>query len=243
MRARDRRSDERLVNVQRASDWIIEHTEPRATIAVGFYCFNPGVFFEWLREVEVPVPDSAPDRRRYIVWWYRTVSLNNGVGYACMTNQDLDLAARLAQVEPEKVAVPVQDLRFNRLQSFGVGPNAVNLFRFDFTCGTAPCPPKSAGAGERMQVVAATYGENCHAARGNATSFVALACDGKTTCAYAVNVATLGDPASGCVKDFVAEWTCGASPIVNRAKSVLASPANGEAGYGSIVTLTCEGGG
>jgi len=49
----------------------------------------------------------------------------------------------------------------------------------------------------------------------------------------------LGDPAPGCPKDFVAEWTCGDSPTVNRAESERAG--NGEAGYGSIATLICQG--
>ena len=54
-----------------------------------------------------------------------------------------------------------------------------------------------------------------------------------------VDVAVLGDQAPGCGKDFVAEWTCGDSPAVHRA--AVGGPGN-DAGYGLIVTLTCEAG-
>ena len=90
-----------------------------------------------------------------------------------------------------------------------------------------------------IQVVAATYGENCHAEHGNSTKFVAAACDWKTVCAYTVDVNKIGDPTPGCAKDFLAEWTCSGSATVEKAKAVVA--AGTEAGFGSIVTLRCEG--
>jgi len=101
-------------------------------------------------------------------------------------------------------------------------------------CSSAPAEPKTG-----IQVVAATYGGNCRASHGNSTKFVVAACQGKSACNYRVDVTNLDDPVPGCVKDFVVEWTCGESTTVNRAKSVGGS--QGEAGYGSIVALTCEG--
>jgi hypothetical protein len=98
-------------------------------------------------------------------------------------------------------------------------------------CSRQPSGPKVG-----IQVVAATYGQNCRAAGGNSTTFVAQACNGKTVCAYTVDVGKIGDPSPGCTKNFVAEWTCGDSRTVNRAE---AAAHGGEAGFGSIVTLTC----
>src|SRR5208282_3824085 len=68
---------------------------------------------------------------------------------------------------------------------------------------------------------------------GNKTSFLAQACNGKTSCSYKVEVSTLGDPDVGCKKTYVAEWRCGSSTAIHTASA----PA--EAGYGSVVNLTC----
>src|SRR5581483_1771071 len=48
-----------------------------------------------------------------------------------------------------------------------------------------------------IRVLGATYGENCGAKRGNVTSFLGRACDGKDNCHYVVDVTKLGDPAGG----------------------------------------------
>jgi len=236
-------TDQRLAQIQRASNWIIDHTEPQATIAVGFYCFNPGVFFEWLREFEVPFPAQI-DRRTYIVWWYHVTELKDRVGYACMANADIDYAASMDKLQPGQNAFPLTDPRFELAQSFGDGPSRVNVFRFDFRSDeTRAVDDKRKAEADQIRrstglirVVAATYGENCHAPHGNSTTGVALACNGKASCEYKVDVAVLGDPAPACGKDFVAEWTCGASPTVLR--TAVSGPGN-EAGYGSIVTLAC----
>jgi hypothetical protein len=115
-----------------------------------------------------------------------------------------------------------------------------------FTCGPYACSPKSSGgadrgeSGEGIHVLAATYGGNCHAPHGNATARLAAACNGKPSCTYKVDVEVLGDPAPLCAKEFLAEWSCGKSTTVKQAKSVLAPAQQGEAGYGSIVTLACD---
>jgi hypothetical protein len=84
-----------------------------------------------------------------------------------------------------------------------------------------------------IRVVSGTYGGNCGAFYGNATEHVASICNGRPTCEYIVDFRNLGDPATGCSKDFVAEWRCGNSP--ERA-SVAASP---EAGNGKRIVLRC----
>lgn len=84
-----------------------------------------------------------------------------------------------------------------------------------------------------IQVVAGTYGRNCKQPRGNKTAHLAKECNGKASCDYVVSSQELGDPASGCSKDYVAEWRCGSDPTLRRA---VVSP---EAGYKKRVSLTC----
>ncbi|HKN22082.1 MAG TPA: hypothetical protein VJX73_11725 [Terracidiphilus sp.] len=94
------------------------------------------------------------------------------------------------------------------------------------------CAMQAKGA-DTISVVSGTYGGNCKAPVGNKTSFLAKACNGQTECNYKVDVSTIGDPAVGCRKDYVAKWRCGSSAAIH---SATAAP---EAGYGSIVKLAC----
>jgi hypothetical protein len=96
-----------------------------------------------------------------------------------------------------------------------------------------------------ITIIAATYGMNCihfkpHDGRankvshGNATSFVAPLCNGKSSCAFRIEWQKIGDPAYGCMKDFAVSYLCdGKYP----AKTSTASP---EAGHGSTVTMSCQ---
>jgi hypothetical protein len=87
--------------------------------------------------------------------------------------------------------------------------------------------------GDRIKVVAGTYGRNCGASHGNKTDHLARACDGKSHCEYTINYQVIGDPAVGCGKDYVAEWHCGDGSRVHRTS---ASP---EAGFGKKIVLSC----
>jgi hypothetical protein len=93
--------------------------------------------------------------------------------------------------------------------------------------------PKSITCQSTIQVTSATYGANCGAPAGNATSSVGSSCNGQASCAYTVRYQTLGDPAPGCAKDFRTSWTCsgGTNP------PALTLPA--EAGLGSVANLRC----
>ena len=75
-----------------------------------------------------------------------------------------------------------------------------------------------------IRVLGATYGANCGAKRGNVTSSLGRACDGKDNCHYVVDVTKLGDPAGGCAKDFHIDMNAcritGASPRVCQANPV-----------------------
>jgi hypothetical protein len=72
-----------------------------------------------------------------------------------------------------------------------------------------------------ITIISGTYGRNCGAQYGNATRDLAQVCDGRAACEYAIDVDIIGDPASGCPKDFIAEWQCGNN---QRRESVSVSP-------------------
>ena len=91
-------------------------------------------------------------------------------------------------------------------------------------------PPPQTG----ISVVAGTYGGNCGASHGNVTGALASACNSTLGhCDYIVDYTIIGDPAPGCAKDYVAEWTCNGQSLVQQA---TASP---EAGFRKPVILSC----
>jgi len=73
---------------------------------------------------------------------------------------------------------------------------------------------KTENAKSAIRVVTGTYGRNCGAKPGNATTQVARACDGQAVCQYKIDSATLEDAAPNCAKDFTAEWKCGTAATV-----------------------------
>ncbi|HEX8822385.1 MAG TPA: hypothetical protein VF794_20835, partial [Archangium sp.] len=85
-----------------------------------------------------------------------------------------------------------------------------------------------------ITVTAGTYGGNCGTSRGNVTSALRTACTGKALCDYVVDYRVLGDPAPGCAKDYVAEWTCN-----NGSGNVRTYRVSPEAGFGGVAKLSC----
>jgi hypothetical protein len=87
------------------------------------------------------------------------------------------------------------------------------------------------------QIISATYGLNCGAPGDNAKQAVEEACNDHRSCVYTVDYNVLGDPAPGCAKTFVTEWTCATGARVHSKE--LPS----EAGLGAQLTLACGLGG
>jgi hypothetical protein len=98
--------------------------------------------------------------------------------------------------------------------------------------GIAALLASSSAQAIAIKVVSGTYGQNCGAQRGNATSELATRCDGRDTCEYRVDRRRILDPAAGCPKDFLAEWRCGKTEF----HTAMLSP---EAGAGSTLVLSC----
>ncbi len=95
----------------------------------------------------------------------------------------------------------------------------------------------AAGArtGLPIAVVAATYGRNCGAPSGNATSALAHACNGRNICNAVIDAAPAEGATPGCNSDYAAEWKCG-----SRAGVFTATIPAG-AGHSASVTLACPG--
>ena len=98
----------------------------------------------------------------------------------------------------------------------------------------ARAPDPSLFVKNGIRVLGATYGENCGATRGNVTDPLARACNGKGQCHYIIDVAKLGDPVSGCAKNFLVEYEC--LPAHRRATKTITA----EAGLGSDLDLSCQ---
>jgi hypothetical protein len=79
-----------------------------------------------------------------------------------------------------------------------------------------------------LHITEAIYGKNCqsfvpppgHAnlvKPGNATAAASLVCNNTNVmCPIIVDVVRIGDPASGCDKDFTVSWQCGADQTIHQ---------------------------
>ena len=94
-----------------------------------------------------------------------------------------------------------------------------------------------------IHVVEATYGESCQnytpkypaynwVSRGNATAILREECAGKTSCLFSFAMQKIGDPASGCAKDFSVAYRC-------RQDSPLRTITLPPEADGKTVTLDC----
>jgi hypothetical protein len=98
--------------------------------------------------------------------------------------------------------------------------------------------PSKLDAAERkhtnvIKVIEATYGGNCKGvAKGNATRYVAEACDSRDLCNFRVYYKQLGgDPAAGCDKDFKVAYSCGRSTKRDTCEYPAEAGKGGEDGY------------
>jgi peptidoglycan/LPS O-acetylase OafA/YrhL len=101
------------------------------------------------------------------------------------------------------------------------------------SAGEDTTPRSDATPSGEIQVRSATYGGNCGARSGNATSDVQMTCDGERNCTYTIDVNRFGDPAPSCGKDFAVEYQCAPSG------PLLHASVPGEAGFGRSTELTC----
>jgi hypothetical protein len=98
----------------------------------------------------------------------------------------------------------------------------------------APSSPNPAPSGA-IHIIAATYGGNCRAPRGNVTGHLASSCEGRTACSYRIDYRVIGDPARGCSKDYIVEWSCGG--VLQRNATAPAEAGGGK----QVLNLSCLG--
>jgi len=92
----------------------------------------------------------------------------------------------------------------------------------------------SSNSNSEIIIDTATYGSNCGAPNGNANWHILSRCGKTNICKYRIDVRNLGDPVSGCGKDFRVEYRC---------KNGLVRPPvviQGESGFGSEAILNCS---
>jgi len=91
----------------------------------------------------------------------------------------------------------------------------------------------SAAQSQAIAVALAWYGQNCKTVNGNVTAALQAACNGRDACQYVVSAATLGDPAPGCAKNYIALYSCGTGAELRLAQV-------GAEALGRSVTLSCR---
>ena len=100
-------------------------------MAISYFCLNPDAFYTWLRSLEVPVPLSVFDGREYLIWRGDRSTLRGRTGYACATPSDVvSIKANLDVQSFGEGTDPYSDPRFERVATFGSGPDEVDLFHF-----------------------------------------------------------------------------------------------------------------
>lgn len=84
--------------------------------------------------------------------------------------------------------------------------------------GTSVSKPAPNAGSEGMKpvvkVLSGTYGGNCGAKPGNATTEVARVCDGQAQCEFKIDASALEDTSPNCAKNISVEWVCGAGGAV-----------------------------
>lgn len=124
----------RLANIERATDWIHYNTPRDSTVAISNPCFNPDIFYVWLQGLQVPVPLSVFDGRRYVVWFQNRGTISGLAGYACTAGPIGTVANgdNRAFTDPNHTSDPNREPGFQRVAAFGNDVNEVDIFRFDF---------------------------------------------------------------------------------------------------------------
>lgn len=85
-----------------------------------------------------------------------------------------------------------------------------------------------------IKVVSGTYGRNCNGKAGNATTQVAKACDGHSSCDFTIDTTQFEDPSANCSKDFSAEWKCGIG------NAIYSAALSGITGKSDKLHLSCS---
>jgi hypothetical protein len=167
---------------------------------------------------------------------YRVGNVTRIVKEYCRNSLDCEML-----VDPSRFGDPVSGCGKDLEVSFKCGPSD--------TIHQAYVTPEAAGkmlhinCGPMINILEASYGANCANVEvpppgansfrtGNATTVTQQACTGSPSCRLPIEATQLGDPVSGCSKDFKATYTCGTQDV----KEVYLA---GEA-HGKTVEIDCS---
>lgn len=123
---------ERAHNIAAADNWISGHGDKGTSVMVGFYCFDPDIYYAWFRSMGVTVPpldDVGPQREK---WWGNQSALKGRSGLACLAGGDIPVLKEWERRRRGEGLEPLRDSRFHLIQSFGQGPNQIDVLQFDF---------------------------------------------------------------------------------------------------------------
>jgi len=142
------RSQRRLDHVAEATDWLKHNTPADAAVGVGYFCFNPDIFYFLMHADGVPVPGHLFDGREYSVWWGDRKSLAGRAGYLCAPGVHAETSPldRLAAGKNADLADPVRDSGFQTVGTFGDDALEIDVFRFDFRGKSAADRPAAPAA-------------------------------------------------------------------------------------------------
>ena len=112
--------------------WIKQNTQPKGTVAICYFCLNPDAFYAIVRSLEAPVPLTVFDGREYLMWRGDRSALRGKTGYACATPADVvSMTSNLDVQSFGEGTDPYSDPGFQRVVTFGAGPDEVDRFHFD----------------------------------------------------------------------------------------------------------------
>lgn len=115
-----------------ASAWIDEEVPAGSEVYLGYFCFNDGAFFEWMRLSGLNVPGRFLHTQSYRIWWGHRSAVRGRRGYACLTEGDVpSMFNTLNLAAPGEGTNPFADPAFAKIASFGSGSSRVDVFSFD----------------------------------------------------------------------------------------------------------------
>jgi len=123
---------QRTRNVAAADRWISSHGDKGAIVLVTFYCFDPEIFYDWYRRMGVTVPPLEDAGPRQELWWGNQSALRGRSGLACLSGMDIPVLKEWELRQRGEGLDPLHDPRFRLVQSFGQGPEHIDVLQFDF---------------------------------------------------------------------------------------------------------------
>ncbi|HEY9616565.1 MAG TPA: glycosyltransferase family 39 protein [Microcoleaceae cyanobacterium] len=134
----------RLEAVDRASNWIKQHTESDAIVMVNYYGFNEQIYYASMEAQGVKLPKKLKEARSYMVWWGDRTPLQDKSGYlmfVCSTASCKSEAESAQKYFNERKGNgegvnPFTHPNFIKLAASSKNGYEMNIFKFNFKLST-----------------------------------------------------------------------------------------------------------